>query len=311
MESNISSNSGYLTLQPLGLTPSSTLPSFIFSLLTYCITICCNLSVFLTIICNRTLHKPMFWLLLNLPVCDVLGATAFFPQLIVSMLHQTRVISYSACVLQAYFIHSCGGASLLTLTAMAYDRYIAICYPLSYNTIMTTSKVIILTSAVWLSDLGFMGILLILFARFKICRTNIVDSYCNNPSLLKLVCEDITINDYYGRVGIFYFQGFTFLAVVFTYIKILIACSFNKQARAKALQTCVVHVIVFMLLQFMVVITLILHRMKNISSQARRILGVSILIFPPLLNPLIYGFVMKDIREKNVIYKFKKKKVSF
>lgn len=253
----------------------------------------------------------MFWLLLNLPVCDVLGATAFFPQLIVSMLHQTRVISYSACVLQAYFIHSCGGASLLTLTAMAYDRYIAICYPLSYNTIMTTSKVIILTSAVWLSDLGFMGILLILFARFKICRTNIVDSYCNNPSLLKLVCEDITINDYYGRVGIFYFQGFTFLAVVFTYIKILIACSFNKQARAKALQTCVVHVIVFMLLQFMVVITLILHRMKNISSQARRILGVSILIFPPLLNPLIYGFVMKDIREKNVIYKFKKKKVSF
>ncbi|KAM4627610.1 olfactory receptor 52B2-like [Polymixia lowei] len=209
----------------------------------------CNLLIFTTIALNRRLHKPMFILLLNLPVNDMIGATAFFPQLVTSIILQNRSISYPACFIQALLMHIYGSGNLLILTAMAYDRYIAICCPLKYNTIMTNAHIMTIITL--------------------------------------LICNG---------------------TVLYTYLQILVACFKNKKSdtRAKALQTCATHLIVFLLLECLGLFTIISYRLQNLSPHLRRFIGVSTLIFPPTLNPIIYGLKTKEIREK-IVHFFSKK----
>lgn len=126
-----------LSMDSLAIAPSGVYPAFLFGTLTYCFIVFCNVTVLSTIALDRKLHKPMFILLFNMPINDLIGATAFFPQLLVSILAQNRSISYPACYLQALLVHLYGAGSLTILTSMAYDRYIAICCPLRYNSIMS------------------------------------------------------------------------------------------------------------------------------------------------------------------------------
>lgn len=296
-----------LTMATLDLYTSHIYPTFVFGTLAYIIIVSFNLLVFTAIIVSKKLHKPMYILLLNLPISDTVGATSFFPPLVSSIVTQNRMISYSACVLQAFLVHFYGTGNLLILSAMAYDRYIAICCPLRYNTIMTPNTLIKIIIAVWLIDFTMIGTLIFLLVRLKMCRTNIVDLYCNNPSLLKLVCEDTTVNNLYGIFGMCLIQGGSLLIVIYTYAQILRTCVMTNQpnARRKALQTCGTHLVVFLILQINTVVTLIAHRIKSASPYMRRVLGVSVVIFPPILDPIIYG--LKTAELKQIIQMFLKR----
>ncbi|CAL8239224.1 olfactory receptor 52E4-like [Gadus morhua] len=308
---NLNDTLGYwkmeLKLESLNLETGNIYPAFIFGTLAYLITIFFNMLVLTTIVFTKSLHKPMFLLLLNLPIMDMIGATAFLPQLVTSIVSKNRAISYPGCFLQALSIHIYGTGNLMFLSAMAYDRYIAICLPLRYNAIMTSNILIRIISSIWLVTISLIGILLALFARFKICRNRVVDVYCNNPSLVKLVCEDSSVNNYYGLFTIILIQGGSLLIIVYTYIQILLTCAITKQsdARGKALQTCGTHLIVFIFLEVNTAISLISHRFESVSPYLRRALGVSIVVFPPLLNPIVYGFKTKELR-RNIIRLFRR-----
>uniref|UniRef100_A0AAR2KZG3 Olfactory receptor n=1 Tax=Pygocentrus nattereri TaxID=42514 RepID=A0AAR2KZG3_PYGNA len=269
-----------------------TSPTFIFGTLTYCFILLFNMTVLLTIALNRKLHKPMYVLLFNLPLNDMMGASAFFPQLVSSILSQNRSITYSACFVQALLIHLYGAGTFLTLTAMAYDRYVAICCPLKYNTMMSPNNLLKIIIIMWILNVTLIGILLAMNY-----RKEILDMYCNNPSLLRLICGDIQLNSYYGLFITIFFQGLSLLIVVFTYIKILITVVSKRQfdAKSKAIQTCGTHLIVFLCLEFNAFFALIAHRLPNVSPYIRRALGVSVMVFPPFLNPLIYGLKTKEI----------------
>ncbi|KAG7264633.1 hypothetical protein CRUP_034507 [Coryphaenoides rupestris] len=119
-----------LKLESLNLLPVYIYPAFVFGMLTYLMILFCNILVFTTIVSTKSLHKPMFILLLNLPILDIMGATAFLPQLLHSIVSRNRSIYYPGCFLQALLIHIYGAGNFLFLAAMAYDRYIAICLPL-------------------------------------------------------------------------------------------------------------------------------------------------------------------------------------
>lgn len=307
-----SSSATILILPSLSFSASARVPALVFSTITYLTIMCFNLMIVVTIVLNHNLHKPMYLLLLNLPVCDMMGATAFFPQIISSMLYEPRVISYWACALQALLVHSYGGGSLLILTAMAYDRYLAICSPLSYNNIMTSTNLIKIISGIWLTDITLILILIVLALRFKICRNTVSDMYCNNPSLTKLSCEPTHVNNFYGLFTIAFFQGVSLAVILFTYLQILITCVFKRQAdaRSKAIQTCGAHLTVFLFLEFNAFVALLSHRIETASPFLRRALGVSVMIFPPLINPLIYSFNTKDIR-RNILMFLKKKTSPF
>uniref|UniRef100_A0A3P8VBZ5 Olfactory receptor n=1 Tax=Cynoglossus semilaevis TaxID=244447 RepID=A0A3P8VBZ5_CYNSE len=277
--------SSLLTLETLGLSGVTIYPAFVFATLTYMLIMFFNLLLLLVIALNKKLHRPMFILLINLPISDMTGATALFPQLLSSMVTQNRQISHSACMAQAFLIHFYGTGNLLILTAMAYDRYVAICSPLKYNAIMTPNKLTSIVIAVWLMNFLLIVTLILLLARFKSCRMTIVDLYCNNPSLLKTVCEDTT--------------GGTTVLVIFSYAQILRTCVMSKQTDAsrKALQTCGTHLMVFILLQINTLVTLISHRLGGVSPFLRRLLGMSVLLFPPFLDPIIYGLKTSELKQ--------------
>ncbi|XP_062409123.1 olfactory receptor 52Z1P-like [Sardina pilchardus] len=299
-----SSSSTTLFLPSFTLPPSTRIPAVVFSTFTYLLIMCCNLMIVVTIAINHNLHKPMYLLLLNLPVCDMIGATAFFPQMISSMLYEPRVISHGACVLQAFLAHTYGGGSLLILTAMAFDRYLAICSPLSYNNIMTNNNLIKIITGIWLTDTFTILTFIALALRLKICRNTISDMYCNNPSLTKLACEGTHVSNFYGLFTIALYQGISLAVILFTYLQILFTCVFKKQAdaRSKAIQTCGAHLIVFLFLEFNAFIALVAHRFENTPLFFRRAMGVSVMIFPPLLNPLVYSFNTRELRKHIMVF---------
>ncbi|XP_074536498.1 olfactory receptor 52B2-like [Halichoeres trimaculatus] len=288
-----------LSLETLGLSNVSMYPAFVIGTLAYLFIMFCNLLVLLSIALSKKLQKPMFVLLFNLPISDMLGATAFFPHLMLSIMTQNRLISHPVCVFQAFLIHVYGTGNLLILTAMAYDRYIAICCPLRYNSIMSPHNLVKIIVTVWFITFSIMVTLFSMLSRFKICRTHVVDLYCNNPSLLKLYCEDTRDNNYFGVFGIVVIQGGSLLVILYTYGQILRTCIMNSQpdTRKKAIQTCGTHLVVFLILEVNTLVTLMAHRFKGVSPFLRRALGVSVIVFPPFLDPIIYGLKTAELKE--------------
>ncbi|XP_076833393.1 olfactory receptor 52B2-like [Brachyhypopomus gauderio] len=300
---NLYNISSVLSLQGFDLSSESSLTAFLFATLSYMVILFCNLILLITIIQNKSLHQPMYILLSNLPINDVIGSTALFPQLLKELLWDTRTIQFSACVTQAFFIHLYGGGAVFILAAMAYDRYVAICVPLRYNTIMTNAHVMKIICVVWISNFILMAVLFHLLLNLPRCKSQMTHSYCDNPSLLQLVCTDTTINNIYGLLVTAFTQVVSLGLIFYSYLRILVACYKNKRSdtRSKALQTCATHLIVFLLLECLGLFTIISYRFKNLSASSRRLIGVSTLIFPPTLNPIIYGLKTKDIRTKIVM----------
>ncbi|XP_037631594.1 putative gustatory receptor clone PTE03 [Sebastes umbrosus] len=289
-----------LTLVSLDLTATQMYPAFVFGTLTYVIIMFCNLLVLTTIAVSKKLHKPMFILLFNLPISDMVGATAFFPQLLYSIVTQNRLISAPACFSQAFLIHFYGTGNLFILSAMAYDRYIAICCPLRYNAIMSPHHLIFNL----IFNFSMIFTLFMLLARFKLCRTNIVDLFCNHPSLIKLVCEDTRVNNYYGMICIVLIHGGPLAIIIYTYAQILRTCVItnNTDARRKAIQTCGTHLVVYLIFQINANFTFIAHRIESSSPYLRRALGVSVLIFPPFLDPIIYGLKTTELKQSMIMF---------
>uniref|UniRef100_A0A3P9BU54 G-protein coupled receptors family 1 profile domain-containing protein n=1 Tax=Maylandia zebra TaxID=106582 RepID=A0A3P9BU54_9CICH len=127
---------------------------------------------------------PMYLILLNLPMYDLIGSSALFPQLIKEILKNSGIMQYSACVAQAFFIHIYAAGTVFNLSAMAYDRYIAICYPLQYSTVMTNAHIMRIITIVWMSCLVLIAVLFFLLLRLPRCRSEMTHVYCDNPSLV-------------------------------------------------------------------------------------------------------------------------------
>lgn len=285
-------------LENLNLPHIYVYPVLIIATLSYMVTMFCNMMVLLAIAWCKELHQPMFILLFSLPISDMVGSTAFFPQLLWSIVTQNRSIPFTACITQAFLVHMYGTGNLLILSIMAYDRYIAICFPLRYNEIMSPSTLVKMILSVWIVTISVIATLFLLHRQYKICSTKIVDFYCNNPSLLKLMCGEITVSNYIGLIFIFLIQGVPLAIMIYTYAQILYVCILtnNADARQKAIQTCSSHLAVYLFLQVNTLVTLIAHRNSKVSPAIRKALGVSILIFPPLLDPIIYGLRVQKLK---------------
>ncbi|XP_065136186.1 olfactory receptor 52E4-like [Paramisgurnus dabryanus] len=297
-KSNLYNVSFQLSLEGYDLPSDRAIIAFVFAALNYMIILFCNSFLLFTIIRNKALHHPMHILLVNLPINDLIGATALFPHIMKELLFDTRTISFSTCISQAFFIHVYALAAVFILTAMAYDRYIAICQPMRYNIIMSNCHLMKIISLVWLSNWVLIIVLFILLLRLPRCRSYLSNTYCDNPSLLQLVCADTTINNIYGLIITAICQVVTVGLILFAYLQILIACFRNKSSdtRSKALQTCGTHLIIFLLFECLGLFTIFSYRIKDISPHLRKFSVVAAMIIPPTLNPIIYGLKTKEIR---------------
>lgn len=297
---NYTINSLTLQLEGLKVTEVSLYPVFLFFLFSYMIILLANACV-VTIICmDSGLHQPMYLLFCNLPVNDVLGNSIMVPRLLMDLLRPPadRLISYHECVVQAFSTHMFGTTSHTVLMIMAFDRYMAICYPLRYSSIMTNRMVIKLTISAWGVALVLVGILLGLTIRLNRCRTLISNPFCDNASLFKLSCESVVINNMYGLTFTVVLLSSSIGSMIITYGRITVVCltNRNKMLNSKALKTCSTHLFVYLVMFGCSILIIILHRFPQYSDY-RKLSAILFHIIPSSLNPIIYGVQSKEIRK--------------
>nr|XP_014353753.1 PREDICTED: olfactory receptor 4S2-like [Latimeria chalumnae] len=165
-----------------------------FALLGYLIIIFLNVTLFVLIILEKSLHEPMYIFIGTLSFNGLYGGMAFFPKLIVDLLSEKQTISHVACLIQVFFIHTFVAFEFSILTVMAYDRYVAICTPLRYADIMNNSTICKLLAAAWGLPICFTAMNVLLTMRLPICGSIIEKPYCQLWSVLKLSCVDASIN---------------------------------------------------------------------------------------------------------------------
>ncbi|TSL04413.1 Olfactory receptor 52N5 [Bagarius yarrelli] len=288
-----------LQIEGLRITRQSAYPVFVLIFLIYLFIMVSNLGILMMVAMKKSLHKPMYLLYCNLPVCDALSATFVLPGLLQHIVSESeKYISYIACVTQAFGVHTMSTSSHTILMIMAYDRYVAICDPLRYNTIMTNWKVVKLSLIAWLVAIFLIIILLSLTVRLSHCTSTILNPYCDNPSLFKLSCENLLPNQIYGLLGSVLLLIVSISCIAFTYLKIAHVCYKNRSGalKSKAMKTCSTHLIVYLIFLTCGCIILILHRFAAYET-LRNLASVLYHIVPTSLNPLIYGLQTKEIRE--------------
>lgn len=291
-------NSLTLRLEGLNVWKSYFYPAFIFLLLSYIFIMLMNVGIAAVILLDKSLHQPMYLLFCNLPLNDLLGNSILLPRLLLDMLRPRSelFISYYECVVQAFTSHMFGTTAHTVLMIMAFDRYVAICYPLQYNMIMTNKMVMKLTASAWGVALVLVGILLGLTLRLNRCRTLITNPYCDNASLFKLSCESVLINNIYGLTfTVVLFTG-SIGSMVITYTKITVVCltSNSKSLNSKALKTCSTHLVVYLIMLISGMCIIVLHRFPQYSDY-RKLSAILFLIVPGSLNPIIYGMQSAEI----------------
>nr|AEA11092.1 odorant receptor [Larimichthys crocea] len=297
---NYSYNSYTLQLQGLNVLKASIYPVYLFFFFSYLFIMVTNVGITVLIFIDKNLHQPMYFLFRNLLINDILGNSIKLPRLLLDMLRppSERLISYYECVVQAFSTHMFGTTSHTVLMIMAFDRYVAICYPLRYSAIMSNKMVMKLTVSAWGVAFVLVGILLGLTLRLNRCRTLITNPFCDNASLFKLSCESVSINDVYGLTfTVVLFTG-SIGSMVLTYTKIAVVCltSKNKSLNSKALKTCSTHLVVYLIMVFNGMSIITLHRFPHYSDY-RKLCTILFHIIPCSINPIIYGVQSKEIKK--------------
>ncbi|XP_035242199.1 olfactory receptor 2G3-like isoform X2 [Anguilla anguilla] len=286
-------------LQGLSDTVSSKRTYFILILLVYLFTLLANLTLIVTIILEKTLHEPMLVFLCNLCVNGILGASILYPKILVDLLSDLSVTSYEACLGQIVVLYSYTNCEYTTLAMMAYDRYIAICKPLNYHSIITPQKVMKLLLFTWLSSICESVVVVGLIARLPLCGFKIEKIYCTAWAVVKLSCVDTSINNIVGYTFIVFNISLAVLVVI-SYVYIVRACVRSPKERSKFMQTCLPHLIAltnfFIALGFDLMYTR--YGPTDRLQALRNFMSLDYLIVPPLLNPLIYGLRLNQIRRK-------------
>ncbi|KAM6933110.1 olfactory receptor 13H1-like [Xenentodon cancila] len=299
MDKNTTISSDILKIQGFNISPEFTYPLFFLLLFVYSCLLFSNIGVLALIITEKSLHQPMYILFCNLSVNDVIGNTVLLPQLMAHILSTERFITYHQCVAQAFHSHTFGSASHMILVIMAIDRYVAICHPLRYYSIMTTRTVIGLSATAWGVSLVLVSVLIGLTVRLSRCRSVIQNAYCDNASLFKLSCEDVSINNIYGLFFTVLLFTCSMGGIIVTYIRIALICWMkkSKELNNRALQTCTSHLVLYLIMLWSGFLTIILHRFPDYPD-LRKIAYILFHVVPANLNPIIYGMQTRSLRNK-------------
>ncbi|XP_029375561.1 olfactory receptor 13-like [Echeneis naucrates] len=257
--------------------------------------------VVVCIICvDKNLHRPMFVMISHLAVCDLLGATAVLPRLMMHFLTGERRIAYIPAIAQAVSVHTYGLAAQTLLAAMAYDRYVAVCEPLRYHTIMTSARLHASCALAWFVAVLCIAVLFALHMNTQLCGNIIQHVYCSNRAILRLACRSTQTNNIYGLSMFWSVSTGIFVIIAFSYFRILQASikhgRDDSSVRSKAFQTCTSHLVVYVLYEIASVIIIVSQRFASVSQDLKKFFSILFIIVPPAVNPIIYGLVSKELR---------------
>ncbi|XP_051011764.1 LOW QUALITY PROTEIN: olfactory receptor 145-like [Acomys russatus] len=281
----------------LGLTqqPELQLPLFFLFLGVYVVSMVGNLGLIVLIVLNPHLHNPMYYFLFNLSFTDLCYSSVITPKMLVSFVKQ-NIISHAECMTQLFFFCFFVIGECYILTAMAYDRYAAICKPLLYQVTMSHQVCFLMTVGVYV--MGFVGGMahIVCMLRLTFCDVNIINHYmCDIPPLLKLSCTSTYINELMLFIVVGVNVTVPSLTIFISYTLILsnILNIRSAEGRSKAFSTCGSHVIAVSF--FFGAVAFMYLKPSSASGDDDKVSTIFYTIMGPMLNPFIYSIRNKDV----------------
>ncbi|XP_054907242.1 olfactory receptor 1-like [Poeciliopsis prolifica] len=271
---------------------------YVFLCFVYVMTVLGNGFLLSVIYLAKTLHTPRYIIVFNLALTDLCGSTALIPKLLDTFLFNRRYIVYEACLTYMFFVFFFGSMQSWTLVIMAYDRFVAICFPLRYNVIVTTKSIVTILLCSWTFLVLIIGALVGLIDRLSFCASLVIQSiFCDHGPTFRLACNDRYINHIMANFIFAVVICFPLVLIGATYISISIALSrtASKEERLKAMRTCTSHLILVALFFIPYLGTNIIVKIQVIDPNMRILNSSLSHTVPSLLNPIIYALKTKEV----------------
>ncbi|XP_004484875.2 olfactory receptor 5V1-like [Dasypus novemcinctus] len=279
--------------------PEVRYPLFVVFALIYLVTLMGNGTILLAIGTEKKLHTPMYYFLANLSLLDIFCPSATVPKMLENLLTMKQNISFVGCALQLYFLVALAGTEVFLLAVMAYDRYVAICFPLHYTFIMTMARCAQLTAGTWAA--GFLNSLLhtVLTFHLSFCKSNQVNQYyCDIPPVVALSCSSTYLAEMVLLVvaGILGISAFLITFISYLYIISTILKIPSSEGKRKAFSTCASHLLVVYLFYGTAIFTYIRPSSSHHSPDRDRLISMLYGVITPMLNPIIYSLRNTEVK---------------
>ncbi|XP_062407953.1 olfactory receptor 6N1-like [Sardina pilchardus] len=266
----------------------------------YILIIVVNLTLIFIVTVDKSLHEPMYIFICNLCANGLYGIVGFYPKFLLDLQSDIHTITYNWCMIQTFVIYSSALCEMTVLTVMSYDRSVAICRPLQYHNIVTPHAVLKLLVVAWAYSLLVTAVAIILTSRIPFCGSHIHKLFCDNASMVLLGCYRAITNQVWSMVVISVYL-IQFILIIISYARIVRVCISSTEGRAKFSKTCVPHIVV-MVIYILTALFDVFYSWDgsvNLPIGVRNALAIQFLILPPLLNPLIYGLQLPQIRKND------------
>ncbi|XP_068927326.1 olfactory receptor 6F1 [Petaurus breviceps papuanus] len=272
---------------------------FLLFFVMYVLTVIGNMAIITLVWNNQHLQTPMYFFLCNLSFLEIWFTTACVPKTLANFASQSKAISFISCATQMYFVFSLGCTEYFLLAVMAYDRYLAICYPLRYSTIMTHIVSARLALSSWICGFSAIIVPTVLITRLSFCASNVINHFfCDIAPWIVLSCTDTRVVELvsFGIAFCVILGSCIITLVSYIYIITTIVKIPSAQGRYKAFSTCSSHLTVVLIWYGS---TIFLHVRTSVESSLDLTKAVTVLntIVTPVLNPFIYTLRNKDVKE--------------